>query len=118
MHSFLCSSAQFFVQFIKELYELYEQIALYPEKININLMVVNGYLKYLVRNRRTGIRKQKRGKRQGESRHARETQDKKATKTQTLIDCVRQLEQEKIILIVATVDYDPEYVYKKQRRLS
>ena len=35
MHSFLCSSAQFCVQFVREMYELFmKQIDLYPEKIN------------------------------------------------------------------------------------
>jgi hypothetical protein len=43
---------------------------------------------------------------------------KKAAVTQALIDYVQHLEQEKIISIFGTVDYDPEYDYKKQRRRS
>jgi hypothetical protein len=43
---------------------------------------------------------------------------KKAAVTQALIDYVQHLEQEKIISMFGTVDYDPEYDYKKQRHRS
>jgi hypothetical protein len=43
---------------------------------------------------------------------------KKAAVTQALIDYVQHLEQEKIISMFGTVDYDPEYDYKKQRYQS
>lgn len=40
---------------------------------------------------------------------------KKAAVTQALIDYVRHREQEKILSLFGTVDYDPGYDYKKQR---
>ena len=43
---------------------------------------------------------------------------KKAAVTQALIDYIQYLEQEKIISMFGTVDYDPEYDYKKQRHQS
>lgn len=41
---------------------------------------------------------------------------KKAAVTRALMDYIQHLEQEKIISMFGTVDYDPEYDYKKQRR--
>jgi Arc/MetJ family transcription regulator len=40
---------------------------------------------------------------------------KKAAVTQALIDYIEHLEQKKILSMFGTVDYDPEYDYKKQR---
>ena len=40
---------------------------------------------------------------------------KKAAVTQALADYVRHLEQEKILALFGTVDYDPRYNYRKQR---
>jgi Arc/MetJ family transcription regulator len=41
---------------------------------------------------------------------------KKAAVTKALIEYIDHLEQEKILSMFGTVDYDPEYDYKKQRR--
>jgi hypothetical protein len=41
---------------------------------------------------------------------------KKAAVSMALIEYIHQLEQEKILSIFGTVEYDPEYDYKKQRR--
>ena len=41
---------------------------------------------------------------------------KKAAVTQALIEYIEQLEQEKIISLFGTVDYDPDYDYRKQRQ--
>ena len=41
---------------------------------------------------------------------------KKAAVTQALIEYIDHLEQEKILSMFGTVEYDPEYDYKKQRR--
>lgn len=43
---------------------------------------------------------------------------KKAAVTEALIEYIEHLEQEKILLMFGTVDYDPEYDYKRQRRRS
>ena len=43
---------------------------------------------------------------------------KKAAVTEALIEYIDHLEQEKILLMFGTVDYDPEYDYKRQRRRS
>ena len=40
---------------------------------------------------------------------------KKAAVSMALIEYIHQLEQEKILSMFGTVDYDPEYEYKKQR---
>ena len=40
---------------------------------------------------------------------------KKSAVTEALTDYVRFLEQQKIISLFGTVDYDPAYDYKKQR---
>jgi Arc/MetJ family transcription regulator len=41
---------------------------------------------------------------------------KKAAVSKALIEYIHQLEQEKILSMFGTVEYDPEYDYKKQRR--
>ena len=43
---------------------------------------------------------------------------KKAAVSQALVEYVQHLEQEKILSMFGTVEYDPEYDYKKQRRRS
>jgi len=43
---------------------------------------------------------------------------KKAAVTEALIKYIDHLEQEKILLMFGTVDYDPKYDYKRQRRRS
>ena len=43
---------------------------------------------------------------------------KKAAVSQALIEYIQHLEQEKILSIFGTVEYDAEYDYKKQRRRS
>lgn len=43
---------------------------------------------------------------------------KKAAVTKALIEYIDHLEQEKIFSMFGTVEYDPEYDYKKQRRRS
>jgi len=43
---------------------------------------------------------------------------KKAAVTKALIEYIDHLEQEKILSMFGTVDYDPEYDYKKQRSRS
>jgi Arc/MetJ family transcription regulator len=43
---------------------------------------------------------------------------KKAAVTEALIEYIEHLEQEKILLMFGTVDYDPKYDYKRQRRRS
>jgi Arc/MetJ family transcription regulator len=43
---------------------------------------------------------------------------KKAAVSQALIEYIQHLEQEKILSIFGTVEFDPEYDYKKQRRRS
>ena len=40
---------------------------------------------------------------------------KKAAVTQALTEYVRHLEQEKILSLLGTVEFDPRYDYKKQR---
>ena len=40
---------------------------------------------------------------------------KKAAVTQALMDYVARLEQQKILAVFGTVDYDPAYDYKEQR---
>ena len=40
---------------------------------------------------------------------------KKAAVTQALSDYVQLLEQEKIVSLFGTIDYDPAYDYRKQR---
>lgn len=40
---------------------------------------------------------------------------KKAAVSKALVEYIRQLEQEKILSMFGTVDYEPEYEYKKQR---
>jgi len=40
---------------------------------------------------------------------------KKAAVSQALIDYIHHLEQEKILTMFGTVEYDSEYDYKKQR---
>lgn len=40
---------------------------------------------------------------------------KKAAVTQALTDYIHHLEQEKVLSLFGSVDYDPEYDYKKQR---
>ncbi|MEA3359744.1 MAG: type II toxin-antitoxin system VapB family antitoxin [Thermodesulfobacteriota bacterium] len=40
---------------------------------------------------------------------------KKAAVSKALIEYIYQLEQEKILSMFGTVEYDPEYDYKKQR---
>ena len=41
---------------------------------------------------------------------------KKAAVTQALIDYIEQMEQEKIVSMFGTVEYEPDYDYKKQRQ--
>jgi len=41
---------------------------------------------------------------------------KKAAVTKALIEYIDHLEQEKILLMFGTVDYDSKYDYKQQRR--
>ncbi len=41
---------------------------------------------------------------------------KKAAVSKALIEYIHQMEQEKILSMFGTVEYDPEYDYKKQRR--
>jgi hypothetical protein len=41
---------------------------------------------------------------------------KKAAVTQALVEYIEQLEQVKILSVFGTVEYDPEYDYKKQRQ--
>ena len=43
---------------------------------------------------------------------------KKDTVTKALLDYIQRLEQEKIIALFGTVDYDPSYNYKEQRQKS
>jgi Arc/MetJ family transcription regulator len=43
---------------------------------------------------------------------------KKAAVTEALIEYIEHLEQEKVLLMFGTVDYDPKYDYKRQRRRS
>jgi Arc/MetJ family transcription regulator len=43
---------------------------------------------------------------------------KKAAVSEALIEYIQNLEQEKILSMFGTVDYDPEYDYKRQRRKS
>ena len=43
---------------------------------------------------------------------------KKAAVSQALIEYIQHLEQEKILSMFGTVEYDAEYDYKKQRRRS
>jgi Arc/MetJ family transcription regulator len=40
---------------------------------------------------------------------------KRSAVTQALVDYIEHLEQEKILSMFGTVDYDPEYDYKQQR---
>ncbi len=40
---------------------------------------------------------------------------KKAAVTQALADYIRHLQQERIVGLFGTVDFDPAYDYKKQR---
>lgn len=41
---------------------------------------------------------------------------KKAAVTQALVEYIQHIEQTKILSLFGTVDYDPEYDYKKQRQ--
>ncbi len=41
---------------------------------------------------------------------------KKAAVTRALIEYIQHMEQEKILSMFGSVDYDPDYNYKKQRR--
>ena len=41
---------------------------------------------------------------------------KKAAVSKALIEYIHQMEQEKIFSMFGTVEYDPEYNYKQQRR--
>jgi len=41
---------------------------------------------------------------------------KRSAVTQALVEYVDHLEQEKILSMFGTVDYDPKYDYKRQRR--
>ena len=41
---------------------------------------------------------------------------KKEAVTRALEDYVRSIEQEKIVSLFGTIDYDPDYDYKKERR--
>ena len=41
---------------------------------------------------------------------------KKAAATQALVDYIHHLEQEKITSLFESVDYDPKFDYKKQRK--
>jgi hypothetical protein len=41
---------------------------------------------------------------------------KKDADTKALVEYIDHLQQEKILSIFGTVDYDPEYDYKQQRR--
>ena len=41
---------------------------------------------------------------------------KKDAVSKALVEYVQNLEQEKILSMFGTIDYDPEYDYKKQRR--
>ncbi|MFO7987025.1 MAG: type II toxin-antitoxin system VapB family antitoxin [Desulfatiglandaceae bacterium] len=41
---------------------------------------------------------------------------KKAAVSKALLDYVQYLEQEKILSMFGTIEYDPEYDYKKQRQ--
>jgi Arc/MetJ family transcription regulator len=43
---------------------------------------------------------------------------KKAAVSKALIEYIHQLEQEKILTMFGTVEYEPEYDYKKQRSRS
>ena len=43
---------------------------------------------------------------------------KKAAVTKALIEYIQNLEQKKILSLFGTVEYDPDYDYKKQRSLS
>jgi Arc/MetJ family transcription regulator len=43
---------------------------------------------------------------------------KKAAVTKALVEYIDHLEQEKILKMFGTVDYDPGYDYKEQRRRS
>jgi len=43
---------------------------------------------------------------------------KKAAVSKALVEYIQHLEQEKILLMFGTVDYDPKYDYKRQRRRS
>jgi len=43
---------------------------------------------------------------------------KKAAVSKALVEYIQHLEQEKILSMFGTVEYDPEYDYKKQRRRS
>jgi Arc/MetJ family transcription regulator len=43
---------------------------------------------------------------------------KKAAVTKALTEYIQHLEQEKILSMFGTVEYEPEYDYKKQRRRS
>ena len=41
---------------------------------------------------------------------------KRAAVTQALVEYIEHLEQERILSMFGTVDYEPDYDYKKQRR--
>jgi Arc/MetJ family transcription regulator len=43
---------------------------------------------------------------------------KKAAVSEALIEYIQNLEQEKILSMFGSEDYDPEYDYKRQRRKS
>jgi Arc/MetJ family transcription regulator len=41
---------------------------------------------------------------------------KKAAVTQALVEYIEHLEQAKVVLMFGTVEYDPSYNYKEQRK--
>ena len=43
---------------------------------------------------------------------------KKDAVSKALVEYIQNLEQEKILSVFGTIDYDPEYDYKKQRQRS
>jgi Arc/MetJ family transcription regulator len=43
---------------------------------------------------------------------------KKASVSKAILEYIQNLEQEKILSMFGTVEYDPEYDYKEQRRRS
>jgi Arc/MetJ family transcription regulator len=43
---------------------------------------------------------------------------KKAAVTKALVEYIEHLEQEEIASLFGTIDYDPDYDYKKQRNRS
>ena len=45
-----------------------------------------------------------------------EHRTKKAAVTQALVDYIHHLEQEKILSLFGSIDYNPKFDYKKQRK--